>query len=380
METIGDYQLVRLLGEGGMGKVYEAEERLSARRVALKVLRPELARVESARRLFKSEMAVMAKLDHPNIVRALAFLEIDDKLVMSLELLDGKTLRSELAAERRVGVSRAIDMVEQIARALRAAHEHDPAIVHRDLKPENVMLLADGTIKVMDFGIAKVLAAAGNTTTHSVGTLAYMSPEQIDAADVDGRSDLYCLGLIFYELLAGRPPFESQSPRELLNLQCTAVPPPLPAEVRADLPRGIERLLFELLEKSADDRPESASEVLERLEGFAPADRVAVSAPRQERVSRSKHGTSGMRHRGADEPAPASASRRERAARQAENAADAGDTIALIERAWAPRDVKPRTAFAIVLCASLLSAGATWLVKSNWSARVADEQRAELRP
>ena len=139
------------------------------------------------------------------------------------------------------------------------------------------MLLADGTVKVMDFGIAKVLAAAGNTTTHSVGTLAYMSPEQIDAGDVDERSDLYCLGLLFYELLAGRPPFESQSPRELLNLQCTAEPPALPEEVRAELPRGIERLLFELLEKSPEDRPESARAVLDTLENFAPADRKSAA-------------------------------------------------------------------------------------------------------
>ncbi len=378
METIGDYRLVRLLGEGGMGKVYEAEERLSERRVALKVLRPELSRVESARRLFKSEMAVMAKLDHPNVVRALAFLEIDDKLVMALELLEGQTLRSVLAAEPRVSVTRAIGMVEQIARALCEAHEHEPTIVHRDLKPENVMLLAGGVIKVMDFGIAKVLAAVGNTTTHSVGTLAYMSPEQIDAADVDGRSDLYCLGLIFYELLAGRPPFESQSPRELLNLQCTALPPPLPPEVRANLPRGIERLVFELLEKSPDDRPESAREVLERLEGFAPADRTEGS--RTERMPRSSHRSSGMRNRGSDEAAPVSNKRRERAARKAEQAANAGDTIALIEQATAPRDVRPRTAWLIVLCASLLSAGATYLIKSNWTARGPDEQRAELRP
>ncbi|HVJ14030.1 MAG TPA: serine/threonine-protein kinase [Polyangiaceae bacterium] len=347
METIGDYHLVRLLGEGGMGKVYEAEEELSKRRVALKVLRPELARLESARRLFLNEMAVMAKLDHPNIVRALAFREIDDKLVMALELLDGRTLRSFLSSEQRADVGQAISIAVQVARALCEAHENDPAIVHRDLKPENVMLLADGTVKVMDFGIAKVLAAAGNTTTHSVGTLAYMSPEQIDAGDVDERSDLYCLGLLFYELLAGRPPFESQSPRELLNLQCTAEPPALPEEVRAELPRGIERLLFELLEKSPEDRPESARAVLDTLENFAPADRKSAAPARKSREPRSKR-----------------QSKRETVTVEQTPAVKANDTVALIEQAIAPRQVPVRTAALIVLGASLLAATTTWVVRS----------------
>ncbi len=345
METIGDYHLVRLLGEGGMGKVYEAEEELSKRRVALKVLRPELARLESARRLFLNEMAVMAKLDHPNIVRALAFREIDDKLVMALELLEGRTLRSFLSSEERCDVNQAISIAVQVARALCEAHENDPAIVHRDLKPENVMLLADGAVKVMDFGIAKVLAAAGNTTTHSVGTLAYMSPEQIDAGNVDERSDLYCLGLLFYELLAGRPPFESQSPRELLNLQCTAEPPALSEDVRSELPRGIERLLFELLEKSADDRPQSARLVLETLENFAPADRASATPARKPKklgFKKTQRETTKL-----DEPA-----------------VKANDTVALIEQAIAPRQVPTRTAVLIVLGASLFAAAATWAVRA----------------
>src|SRR5205085_2041347 len=113
-----------------------------------------------------------------------------------------------------------------------------------------IMILPDGSVKVMDFGIAKVLEAASAMTTHSAGTLQYMSPEQIDAARVDGRSDLYCLGLVLYEMLAGAGPFQSASPRELLNMQCTAEPPPLPSSVRAQLPKGIERLLGELLQKS----------------------------------------------------------------------------------------------------------------------------------
>jgi serine/threonine-protein kinase len=152
-------------------------------------------------------------------VRCLACAEIDGELVMALELLEGRTLRQLLATDDALDWQRALSIVQQIASALSAAHEHEPPIVHRDLKPENVMILPDGTIKVTDFGIAKVLAALGSATTHSVGTLQYRSPEQIDATPIDARSDLYALGLVLYELLTGRPPFESSSPRELLNMQ-----------------------------------------------------------------------------------------------------------------------------------------------------------------
>ena len=175
MERMGEYLVRRLVGEGGMGKVYEAEERLSHRRVALKVLRPELAESEQGRRLFLNEMAIMAQLDHPNVVRCLACIEVDDRLVMVLEYLEGRTLRSRLSQRRPLPWDEAVDIAVQVAAALAAAHRAEPAIVHRDLKPENVMLLADGSVKVMDFGIAKVVQALSKTTTHSVGTLQYLS-------------------------------------------------------------------------------------------------------------------------------------------------------------------------------------------------------------
>jgi serine/threonine-protein kinase len=269
MDRIGEYLVSRLIGEGGMGKVYEAEERLSKRRVALKVLRPELARSEQGRRLFLNEMTILAHLDHPNVVRCLACQEVDGELVMALEYLEGPTLRQVLADRGRLSWTEAAALVTQIAAGLGAAHRQAPPIVHRDLKPENVIVLPDGRVKVMDFGIAKVLEAMRQGTTHSVGTLQYMSPEQIDAGEVGPRADLYALGLVFYELLAGQPPFSSASPRELLNLHCTAPVPPLPDHVRRGLPKGVERLVFQLLEKRADDRPASADAIVEALEPFA---------------------------------------------------------------------------------------------------------------
>jgi eukaryotic-like serine/threonine-protein kinase len=351
MERIGEYLVRRLLGEGGMGKVYEAEERLSGRRVALKVLRPELGRSEEARRMFRSEMTILAHLDHPNVVRCLSCVEVDGELVMALELLEGRTLRERLLEEGRLPWQEAVEIAVQVAAALGAAHAQEPPIVHRDLKPENVMLLPEGRVKVMDFGIAKVLQAMRKTSTHSVGTLQYMSPEQIDAAAVDARSDLYALGLILYEMLAGRPPFESASPRELLNLQCTAPAPPLPDEARAGLPRGIERLLSALLEKSPADRPAGAGEVLAALEPLSAAE-LPPPASRAHAALNSS-------------PAPAAAPHPADSAGALPAAPARSDTIALIDRATRGREVPLSVAVPILFGLCALTGLATWLLRAG---------------
>jgi eukaryotic-like serine/threonine-protein kinase len=349
MVTLGEYRLIRQVGEGGMGKVFEAEERPSGRRVALKVLRPEFARSEPRRRLFENEMAIVAGLDHPNVVRCLCCMEIEGELVLVLELLEGRTLREVLATDGALAWPRAVGLVQQMARALSAAHGHEPVIVHRDLKPENVMLQADGSVKVMDFGVTKMLAALGTASTHSVGTLAYMSPEQIDAGPVDARSDLYALGLVFYELVAGSPPFASNSPRELLNLQCTAEPPAFAPEIRRDLPRGLERLVFALLEKRPDRRPGSATEVLRVLEPFAPSGTGLDVAPSERAPRPETHDPAAV-----ELPAePATPTRTKL------------DTIALIERATEPRRVSWRTAIALVAACSALSGIATYAVRAG---------------
>src|ERR1700691_841242 len=148
MDQIGDYLVRRLIGEGGMGKVYEAEER---------------ARSEQGRRLFLNEMGILAHLDHPNIVRSLASTEVGGELVMVLEYLDGRTLRALLNAEGRVPWGEGIRLVSAVAGGLAAAHGQEPPIIHRDLKPENIMVLEGGAVKVMDFGIAKVIQALGQT-------------------------------------------------------------------------------------------------------------------------------------------------------------------------------------------------------------------------
>lgn len=410
MERMGDYLVRRLVGEGGMGKVYEGEERLSKRRVALKVLHPELSKSDQARRLFLNEMQILARVEHPNIVRSLSSLEVGGELVMVLEYLDGRTLRAVLAEKGRLGWPDAVAVVAATADALAAAHGQEPAVIHRDLKPENIMVLQDGTIKVMDFGIAKVIEAMNQTNTQSVGTLQYLSPEQIDATTIDHRSDLYCLGLILYELLEGRPPFVSQSPRQLLNLQCTAEPPELSAEVRSGLPQGVEALLFRLLEKAPEDRPYLAHDVVSELEPFIPVGGSSLatkpgSGPRARERSRAALVSGGaatprpLREQGpaTAEPPPSPApsidagpSRRADAASAARPSAtdsassdDANrapaptrnDTIQLLDRADPPRELPKAVAIAIIVVLSVLSGAMAYWLRSR-AARGAEDGRS----
>jgi serine/threonine-protein kinase len=293
-------------------------------------------------------MSILARLDHPNVVRSLACAEVDGQLLMALEFLEGTTLRQLLAEQGRIEWPRAVAIALEIASGLGAAHCHDPPIVHRDLKPENVMVLAGGRIKVMDFGIAKMLEALNETSTHSAGTLSYMSPEQIDATGIDARSDLYCLGLLLYEMIAGRPPFQSASARELLTLQCTAPPPPLPEDVRAGLPRGIARLLEELLQKSPDDRPASAQDVIAELVPFAPAESAARAESPATQPSTPEPTAS------AEAPASQRISSSVAAKRQ--------DTIELVDRITAPREISPWLGGFIIVAFAALSAMVTYKV------------------
>ncbi len=383
-QRIGEYLIRRMLGEGGMGRVYEAEERLSKRRVALKVLRDELSKSEQARALFLNEMQILAHLEHPNVVRSLASMEVDGKLCIALELLEGQTLREVLAERERLGWQEASFVTASVARALAAAHGQEPPVIHRDLKPENIMLLADGTVKVMDFGIAKLVLALNQTNTQSVGTLQYMSPEQIDARPIDGRTDLYALGLVLYELLTGSPPFRSASPRTLLNMQCTDAPPPLEEAAKNGLPKGIERLMLQLLEKEPAKRPESAREVVERLEPFLPdegalslrapaspsaAERPAASSdtmPSEDVVrERRKVRDSESKTRDGDKPD-----------KPEKRAVKREDTVALVERASAPRELSTLVSVAIIVALMIVAGLVTYLWRRAQSAEAAPDKPA----
>jgi serine/threonine-protein kinase len=226
-------------------------------------------------------------------------------------------------------------------------------------------MLRDGEpLKVMDFGIAKVLAGALGTNTQSIGTLQYMSPEQIDAGAIDARSDLYSLGLVLYELLCGRPPFCSASPRELLNLQCTAEPPALPDEIADVLPRGVEDLLFALLAKKADQRPASAADVLAALEPLRTGKRVRK---RTTSVPDSAKPTTEKTEERSSRPSKAP---RSGDTLHSKEAPPRTDTIALVKNARIPREVPTWAAVIAIVVMSLAAGTATYVIRaksSSWS-------------
>jgi serine/threonine protein kinase len=276
----GRYRIEAELGVGGMGAVYRAEHTLMRKRVAVKVLHPEMTRLPEVVARFEREAMAAAHIEHPNVAAATDFGKLDDgSFFLVLEFVEGVSLR-DLIHEGPLPPQRAVHIARQVAAALVRAH--GLGIVHRDLKPENVMLVErDGDkdfAKVLDFGIAKVPVAQfekregdrHKTLTRVgmvYGTPEYMAPEQALGQEVDARADLYALGIMLYEMLAGRRPFESDNPVTLLGMQVTKAPPPFD-EINPDLhiPPDLEALVMELIEKEAARRPTDARQVLDALE------------------------------------------------------------------------------------------------------------------
>ena len=276
----GRYRLKASLGEGGMGVVYEAEHTLMRKRLAVKVLHPEMMRLPEVVERFEREAMAAAHIEHPNVAAATDFGKLEDgSFFLVLEYVEGRSLRDELDGGR-LAPRRALHIADQIVSALVRAHVL--GIVHRDLKPENVMLVdRDGDpdfVKVLDFGIAKVPVSeiskeAGKQSKVLTklgmvyGTPEYMAPEQALGQDVDARADLYSLGVLLYEMLSGRRPFESDSPVTLLGMQVTAAPPPFSKTAPdAQISEEFEVLVMELLEKEANARPSDAKQVRDAIE------------------------------------------------------------------------------------------------------------------
>jgi len=270
----GRYRIDRLLGSGGMGAVYRAEHVLMRKTVALKVLHREMTLVPEVVARFEREAFAASRIDHPNVVAATDFGQLEDGgFYLVLEFVEGRSLRAVLDAEGALAPDRAARIAAQIASALAEAHAQ--GIVHRDLKPDNVMLIERPEnpehVKVLDFGIAKVTAndLAGQpalTRFGSVfGTPEYMSPEQAMGTTVDHRADLYALGVLLYEMLAGETPFHDDDLMALLARQMTAPPPPLPASV----PPALRAVVDRLLAKRPEERPPSADAVVAALAPLA---------------------------------------------------------------------------------------------------------------
>jgi hypothetical protein len=273
LELGGRYRLEEPIGAGGMGDVWRGVDLRLRRPVAIKILPADLAADQSAVQRFRREAETTAGLQHPGITVTFDIDEHRDDqdplIFLVMELLRGRDLGTVLDREPGgLPIERAVDLVAQVADALAAAHAH--GIVHRDIKPANLFLLDDGRVKLCDFGIARLgdatqLTASGNY----IGTPLYMAPEQFRSEPLDARSDLYSLGCVLYELLAGAPPFPpAANPAAIMYQHLDVAPPPL-RQRRPDVPAHLERLTLDLLAKAPADRPPDASAVLTSLRGSA---------------------------------------------------------------------------------------------------------------
>ena len=267
----GSYTIERELTGGGMARVFVAEDHDLGRKVVIKILPPEMAASVSAER-FRREILTIARLQHPHIVPILKAGELDGIPYFVMPYVDGESLDVRLRRTRTLGVRETLGILKDVARALAFAHERN--VVHRDIKPGNI-LLSSGSATVTDFGVAKALSSArrsgekGNGLTNtgmSLGTILYMAPEQAAGdPEIDGRADIYSLGVTAYEMLSGAAPFAHLNPREMLTARLTLPPQPL-SMVRKDVPAGLERLIARCLAIDPDDRPQTAAGLVEALE------------------------------------------------------------------------------------------------------------------
>ncbi len=263
---LGDFRLLRRLGRGAMAEVYLAEQCRLKRRVAVKVLKPELADDGTYLKRFEREAQAAASLVHANIVQVYEVGRLDNIHYIAQEYVEGKNLREWIDRHGPPDLPHALSIIRQVAAALAKAAEH--GVVHRDIKPENIMITPAGEVKVADFGLARVLNEGEKTnltqTGVTLGTPLYMSPEQIEGRPLDHRSDLYSLGVTCYHMLAGSPPFYGETALGVAVQHLKQQPEPL-ENARGDLPAAVCRMIHKMLAKAPADRYDSAHEILGEL-------------------------------------------------------------------------------------------------------------------
>ena len=261
----GRYRVEHELGRGGMAKVYRGEDTVLGRTVAIKVLAPQYADDPNFVTRFRREAQAAARLSNQHVVSVFDTGSDDGVHFIVMEFVEGRTLAEFLTGGGRIMPERAIDIAIDVCRALEAAHAQ--GVVHRDIKPGNIMLNAAGEVKVTDFGIARVVTTAETVaqTAAVLGTASYLSPEQAQGQPVDGRSDLYSLGCVLYEMVTGRPPFLGDSPVAVASKQVLEQPVP-PSRLNRDVSPDLDAVILRALAKNADNRYQSAEEFRHDLE------------------------------------------------------------------------------------------------------------------
>jgi len=262
----GRYEILELLGEGGMGAVYKARDTAVDRLIALKLIRPDLAGNPAILQRFKQELVLARQVTHRNVIRIYDLGEADGLKFITMEYIEGQDLRSLLRTQGKFPVSEAVAIAEQILSGLQAAHAE--GVIHRDLKPGNIMREPQGRIVVMDFGLARTVGGDGLTQTGMmVGTMEYMSPEQAQAQPVDVRSDLYTVGLIVYELLSGNVPYKAESALASLLKRSHERAVPV-SDVESSVPRPLSAIVGKCLERDPAERYQVAQQILDDLAAF----------------------------------------------------------------------------------------------------------------
>ena len=262
----GRYEIMEVLGVGGMAVVYKAFDNIDHRIVAVKILKDEFLANPDFKRRFMNESKAISVLSHPNIVKVydVSYGEILQYIVM--EYVDGISLKEYIEQQGVIDPREALYFVTQILRALQ--HAHDKGIVHRDIKPQNIMLISDGTIKVTDFGIARFSRSETRTMTDgAIGSVHYISPEQAKGSVTDAKTDLYAVGVMLYEMLTGRLPFQSDNAVSVALMQLHN-DPVKPTAINPQIPVGLEQIIIRAMQKNQNDRYQSASEILMDIEAF----------------------------------------------------------------------------------------------------------------
>ena len=278
--TLDDrYEILEVIGTGGMAVVYKAVDQRLNRFVAVKILRDELARDEEFRARFQIEAQAVAMLSHPNIVSVYDVSHTEDVEYIVMELIEGVTLMQYMQKRGALGWKEALHFSVQITKALE--HAHDKGIVHRDIKPQNIMILRDGTIKVADFGIAALESTQEQRSDQTVGSVHYIAPEQARGETPDTRSDIYSLGVVMYEMLTGKMPYDGETAEQiaLKHIAGIAVPP---QEINPDIPDELARITLKAMNADIKKRYQTAAKLLEDLEEFRKQQAAAGRASSEE--------------------------------------------------------------------------------------------------